>query len=118
MAASLTALLIAGATAVALCGDMGAIGETGSIGAVSRSRTEVMAFSDCISLVDEISSEMGVKPVSLLRTADVWLSRLDASDGAVTITCSRPERRVTLKRYMRAGVTPDQVGASVPGPKS
>jgi hypothetical protein len=113
-AVSFTALLIAGATAVTLCGDMG----TGSIGTPSQSRTEVMAFSDCVSLVEDISSEMGVKPVSLLRTADVWLSRLDASDGAVTITCSRPDRRVTLKRYMRAGITSDQAGESIQGPKS
>lgn len=111
MSASFMTFLVAGTTAIALCGDMG----TGSIGTPSESRTEVMAFADCVSLVEEISSEMGVKPVSILRTGDVWLTRLDADDGAVTINCSRPDRRVTLKRF----ATGDAVSraASVPSPK-
>lgn len=95
MSASLATYLIGATTLVSLCGDI----STGSIGRAAGSRTETMSFSDCMALVHEISGEIGIRPVNILRTADVWTSRLDASDGAVTITCDRRENRLTLKRF-------------------
>jgi hypothetical protein len=89
---------------------------TGSISRTTASRTEVMAFGDCLSLVDEVSAEMGVAPIVLLRTRDVWLTRLDALDGAVTITCSRPDRRVTVKRFQNGGQS-GPTAASAPSPR-
>src|SRR4051812_47623501 len=112
MSASFTVSLMAAAS-VALCGDMGAVSVGG---APTESRTEVMAFGDCISMVEEISSEMGVKPISILRTGDVWLTRIEAFDGAVTITCSRPDRRVTLKRLRNEAAMPGRSGDAPQGP--
>jgi hypothetical protein len=98
MGVSFTAIAIGAATVLTLCSDFG----IGSIrGADANLRTETMAFADCISLIDEISGEAGVTAANILRTSDVWLTRLDAADGAVVITCSRADSRLTLKRVKR-----------------
>ena len=113
MSASFTVSLLAAAAAFTLCGDMGAVSVDG---ASRESRTEVMAFADCVSMVEEISSEMGVKPISILRTGDVWLTRIEAFDGAVTVTCSRPDHRVTLKRLRNEAAMPERTGSTSQGP--
>jgi hypothetical protein len=95
---SFTAIAIGAATVLTLCSDF----EIGSIrGGNADLRTETMAFADCISLIDEISGDAGVTAANILRTSDVWLTRLDAADGAVVITCSRADSRLTLKRVKR-----------------
>jgi hypothetical protein len=114
MSASFTVSLLAAAVAVTLCGDLGSVSVDGT---PRESRTEVMAFADCVSMVEEISSEMGVRPISILRTGDVWLTRIEAFDGAVTVTCNRPDRLVTLKRVRNEARMPDSTGSTSPSPK-
>jgi hypothetical protein len=62
-------------------------------------RAEAMPFAECVALVEDVSEELGVSPVSLTRTSDIWTARLDAVDGSLTITCSRPDNRLTLQRH-------------------
>jgi hypothetical protein len=98
MGVSFTTISFGAATVLTLCSDFG----IESIREASTDlRTETMAFADCISLIDEISDEAGVTAANILRTSDVWLTRLDAADGAVVITCSRTDSRLTLKRVKR-----------------
>jgi hypothetical protein len=111
MAFSYSALALGAAAALSLSGGLGAA-PADTAGPVSR--TETMRFADCISLIEEISNEIGAAPAHLLRTKDVWLTRVDAIDGSVTITCNRPENRLTLKRVPRPAPTPGaQEGPSV-----
>jgi hypothetical protein len=81
----------------------------GSPADASALRTETMTFAECISLTEEIAGERGVTVANILRTNDVWLTRLDAADGSILITCSRQDRRLTLKRVPIPGS-----GSSVP----
>jgi hypothetical protein len=74
----------------------------GMIGSRVDTRTESVPFGECIALVREVSEELGVAPVNILRTQDVWLTRLDAVDGALMITCSRPDNRLTFGKYRRS----------------
>jgi hypothetical protein len=74
----------------------------------AEQRTEAMAFATCIALTEEMSKEMGVAPANVLRTQDVWLTRIDAADGSVILTCSRPDNRLTLKKVRRPGSPPDR----------
>jgi hypothetical protein len=102
-------LVVGTASALALCGEL----TTGSLApATGDLRTERMAFADCISLIQDVSDELGVTPVNILRTQDIWLSRIDAVDGTVTVTCSRPDSRLTLKRHHRREALPDGPAAS------
>ena len=99
MASPLMALGLGTAVALTFC-------SAGSIGSPAEPRvlrTETMTFAECISLTEEIAGERGVTVASVLRTNDVWLTRLDAADGSILMTCSRQDRRLTLKRVPNPG---------------
>lgn len=70
-------------------------------------RTEAMPFAECLSLIGEISEQFGVKPASILRTKDVRVVRVDGSDGAVIVTCSRPDNKVILSKRTKLCRTPE-----------
>ncbi len=61
-------------------------------------RTVAMPFSECLSIIGEVSKGIGIKPVHLVRTEDLRVVRVAASDGFVTVSCSRPESRMTLSK--------------------
>jgi hypothetical protein len=86
--------LTGGLAALALSCAAGA----GAAHAGTGSRTESISFGECLALVEEVSDELGVTPVNILRTKDVWVIRVDAVDGAIVITCNRPDSRLTLTR--------------------
>jgi hypothetical protein len=94
MRVSLIDRLMTGLVALALSCTAGA----GAANAGAGSRTEPMSFGECLALVEEVSEELGVTPVNILRTKDVWVMRVDAVDGAIVITCNRPDSRLTLTR--------------------
>jgi hypothetical protein len=99
------ALVIGTAATFALCGDIAPEVAAPSVPSV---RVETMAFADCTALVDEIAQEMDVDPTDLVRTSDLWLSRLDAMDGVLVVSCSRPEGKLTVLTFQNgvAGVKP------------
>jgi hypothetical protein len=65
------------------------------------SRTERMAFGECVLLMKEVSDELGVMPTSILQTKDVRIIRIEAADGVVILTCSRPDGTLVLVKRPR-----------------
>ncbi len=57
-----------------------------------------MPFGDCLSIIAETAGETGEEPVSLVRTSDILTVRIDAADGFVTVSCSRPDNKMTLTK--------------------
>ena len=67
-----------------------------------NTRTVAMPFAECLSILDEVSLGMGIEPVKLVNTDDLRMIRVDAADGFVTVSCSRPDNRMTLAKMERS----------------
>jgi hypothetical protein len=66
--------------------------------AEANTRVAMMPFSECLSIISEASQEVDEEPVKLVSTGDLVTVRINASDGFVTVSCSRPDSRMTLTR--------------------
>jgi hypothetical protein len=81
---------------------VGTLGTT-AIGAVARAqsadtRIASMPYGECLSIINEAAQEMDEEPVKLVSTSDVTTVRLNASDGFVTVSCSRSDNKMTLTK--------------------
>jgi hypothetical protein len=65
------------------------------------SRTETMPFGQCINLVDDVAEGLRANPVTILRTGDVRIVRIEAPDGVVVLSCNRAENRMVLTKRPR-----------------
>lgn len=63
-----------------------------------NTRIATMPFEECLSIIAEVSRELDEDPVSLVSTGDLTTVRINASDGFVTVSCSRADDRMTLTR--------------------
>lgn len=55
-------------------------------------------FADCLAILADIAEEAGVTPATLVNTADLRVARIEAADGAVTVSCDRAAGRMALAR--------------------
>jgi hypothetical protein len=81
---------------------VGALGIT-VIGTAARAqsadtRIASMPYDECLSIISEAAQEMDEEPVKLVSTSDVTTVRLNASDGFVTVSCSRSDKKMTLTK--------------------
>lgn len=61
-------------------------------------RIATMPFAECLAIIAEVAQEMDEDPVTLVGTDDLTTVRINASDGFVTVSCSRPDNRMTLTK--------------------
>ncbi len=68
--------------------------------AVEPTSTRVVSFrfADCLAILADAVQEEGVTPVTLVNTADLRVARMEAADGAVTISCDRAAGRMALTK--------------------
>jgi YbbR domain-containing protein len=64
----------------------------------ASTRVATMGFDECLSIISEVSQEVDEEPVRLVSTGDLVTVRINASDGFVTVSCSRIDSRMTLTR--------------------
>jgi hypothetical protein len=64
----------------------------------ANTRIATMPFSECLSIISEASQEVDEEPVKLVSTGDLVTVRIHATDGFVTVSCSRSDSRMTLTR--------------------
>jgi hypothetical protein len=57
-----------------------------------------MPFTECLAIIAEASQEVDEEPVRLVSTDDEVSVRINASDGFVTVSCSRPDNRMVLTK--------------------
>jgi hypothetical protein len=77
----------------------------GDLAALARvpaeTRTETMPFGQCIGLAEDVAEGLNTNPVTILRTTEVRVVRIDAADGVVILTCNRSENRMVLTKRPR-----------------
>ena len=83
--------LLSGALALSMAGP-GAAAET------ATTRSVTMPFAECLSIISEVAKEVDRQPVDLVSTADSRVVRINADDGFVRVSCSRPDSRMVLTR--------------------
>ena len=66
---------------------------------ISESRS--LSFDACNSAINDMSGQIGVRPLEIVNTQDVRTVRMLADDGSVLITCSKPDRRMVVTRSVR-----------------
>ncbi|MEZ0172020.1 hypothetical protein [Microvirga sp. TS319] len=63
----------------------------------ANTRVAAMPYSDCLSIITETAQETGEAPVQTVSNDDETTVRINASDGFVTVSCSRSGRMVLTK---------------------
>ena len=61
-----------------------------------QSTTKTMSFEDCLLLIRNTSTQLGVAPVNIVETSDTRMVRFPTADGSVWVTCSRADRKMVL----------------------
>ncbi len=64
----------------------------------ANTRIATMPFSECLSIISDASQEVDEEPVKLVSNSDVVTVRINASDGFVTMSCSRSDNKITLTK--------------------
>lgn len=63
----------------------------------SNTRVADMPYVECLSIISETAQEMGEAPVQLINNDEETTVRINASDGFVTVSCSRGNK-ITLTK--------------------
>lgn len=68
----------------------------------ARSQSRSMSFEQCLTLIDGVSADIGEQPLTIAATSDLMMVKWFTDDGAVLVTCSRPDEKMVYT------VSPDQ----------
>ncbi|MET0531236.1 MAG: hypothetical protein ABW003_23365 [Microvirga sp.] len=63
-----------------------------------NSRVASMPYADCLAIIAEASDEVDEQPLRLVDTSDETTVRIPASDGFVTVSCSRADNQMVLTK--------------------
>jgi hypothetical protein len=63
-----------------------------------NSRVASMPYADCLAIIAEASDEIDEQPIRLVDTSDETTVRIPASDGFVTVSCSRTDNQMVLTK--------------------
>ena len=63
----------------------------------ANTRIAAMPYSDCLSIINETAQETGMAPVQLVDNDEGTTVRISASDGFVTVSCSRGGKMMLTK---------------------
>lgn len=80
-----------------MLGTLGALA-AGSAAQSADTRIASMPFGECLSIINEAAQDVDEEPVKLVSTSDVVTVRINASDGFVTVSCDRPNNKMTLTK--------------------
>jgi hypothetical protein len=76
------------------------VGTFGAVAAQAQptdTRIASMPFGECLSIITEAAQEVDEDPVKLVNTDEVVTVRIPASDGFVTISCTRGGKMTLTK---------------------
>ena len=69
--------------------------------AEAKSESRAMDFEACKSFTEKSVRDLGVPYDAVVRTGILWITRISVSDGAVLITCSKPDGKLVLTQSTR-----------------
>lgn len=64
----------------------------------ANARIAPLPYLECLSIIAEISQEMGEPPVQLINNDEETSVRINASDGFITISCGRTIDKMVLTK--------------------
>ena len=59
-----------------------------------KSTSKSMSFEDCLRVIQNTATQLGVAPINIVETKDMRMVRFLSDDGSVLVTCSRPDRKI------------------------
>jgi hypothetical protein len=96
MPLTLLGLMVVVQAPLVLAGDLAALPSGGTL-----IRSEQMPFGQCIALASDVAETLDSNPVTILRTGDVRIVRIEAPDGVVILSCNRTDNRMVLTKRPR-----------------
>ena len=61
-----------------------------------QSTSKPMSFEDCLQVIRNTATQLGVAPVNIVETSGVRMVRFPTADGSVLVTCSRADRKMVM----------------------
>jgi hypothetical protein len=65
----------------------------------NKPRVASLPFSDCLGILAEVSKGAGVRPLHVVSTDDLRVTRFEAADGFLTISCNRQQGRMVMTKH-------------------
>jgi len=63
----------------------------------ANTRVASMPYSECLSIIAEAAQEVGEAPIQTISNDEETTVRINASDGFVTVSCSRAGKMMLTK---------------------
>jgi len=63
----------------------------------ANTRVASMPYSECLSIIAEAAQEVGEAPIQTINNDEETTVRINASDGFVTVSCSRAGKMMLTK---------------------
>jgi hypothetical protein len=63
----------------------------------ANTRIAAMPYSECLSIIAETAQDMGEAPTQMINNDEETTVRFNASDGFVSVSCSRADKMVLTK---------------------
>lgn len=63
----------------------------------ANTRVAAMPYAECLAIIAETAQDLDEAPVMLVKNDNETSVRIQASDGFVTVSCSRPDKMVLTK---------------------
>lgn len=67
-----------------------------TIAFAQQSTSKSMSLEDCLQVIRNTASQLGVAPVNIVETSDVRMVRFPTTDGSVLVTCSRADKKMVM----------------------
>lgn len=64
--------------------------------AAQQSTSKSMSFEQCLQVIRQTATELGVAPINIAETSDLRMVRFNTRDGSVLVTCSRPDQKLVM----------------------
>jgi len=69
---------------------------TASVASAQQSTSKSMSFEDCLKVIRNTATDLGVAPINIVETSEARIVRFPTSDGSVLVTCSKPDRKMVM----------------------
>ena len=67
-----------------------------TIAFAQQSTSKAMSFEDCLKVIRDTATSLGVAPINIAETSELRMVRFPTADGSVLVTCSKPDRKMVM----------------------
>jgi hypothetical protein len=62
------------------------------------SQSRSMTFDQCLAVIAQTATELGVAPINIAETTQMRIVRFPTADGSVLVTCSAPDQKMVVTK--------------------